>query len=163
MNNDREAILWKAIAAVIAVLMAAMIAVVFVNVVMRYGFNSGLRPAIELSRLGFVWIAMLGSVLALRANEHLAITELVETLIPGALQVQWVITRVIIIVLLAIFVVGCWRQMSLNWADISQVTGLPRALFYVAGVTGGVLMILVAILQIMSPTPRGHAAERPVE
>lgn len=163
MQTDRGAILWKAIAAIMAVLMAMMIALVFTNVVMRYGFASGLRPAIELSRLGFVWIVMLGAILALRANEHLAITEVVETLIPGAVPVLWVVTRAIIIGLLVMFVIGCWRQMMLNWADISQVTGLPRALFYVAGVAGGALMILVAVLQILSPAPRGHAPERPVE
>lgn len=163
MPTDRVALLWTAIAAVMAVLLAAMIALVFTNVVMRYGLSSGLRPAIELSRLGFVWIVMLGAVLALRSNEHLAVTEVVETLIPGAVPVLWVVTRAVIIGLLVMFVIGCWRQMSLNWADISQVTGLPRALFYVAGVTGGVLMILVAILQMLSPAPRGHAPERPIE
>lgn len=163
MQADGRAVLWKAIAALMAVLMAAMIGLVFANVVMRYGFASGVRPAIELSRLGFVWIVMLGAALALRANEHLAITEVVETLLPGAVPVLWVVTRAIIIGLLVMFVIGCWRQMMLNWADISQVTGLPRALFYVAGVTGGVLMILVAVLQILSPAPRGHGAERPVE
>lgn len=50
MQADGRAVLWKAIAA----LMAAMIGLVFANVVMRYGFASGVRPAIELSRLGFV-------------------------------------------------------------------------------------------------------------
>lgn len=87
MQADGRAVLWKAIAALMAVLMAAMIGLVFANVVMRYGFASGVRPAIELSRLGFVWIVMLGAALALRANEHLAITEVVETLLPGAVPV----------------------------------------------------------------------------
>ena len=69
---------------------------------------------------------------------------------------------VIIIGLLVMFVIGCWRQMMLNWVNISQVTGLPTALFYLAGVTGGGLMILVAIGQIFGPVPYGAHSERSI-
>lgn len=156
------AVIWVLIEALLALLLAGMIIMVFTNVVMRYGFGSGLRWGIELSRLSFVWIAMLGSALALRSNEHLAVTEVVETLFPRALRPLWVLTRVVIIGLLVMFVIGCWRQMMLNWVNISQVTGLPTALFYLAGVTGGGLMILVAIGQIFGPVPYGAHSERPI-
>lgn len=156
------AVIWVLIEALLALLLAGMIIMVFTNVVMRYGFGSGLRWGIELSRLSFVWIAMLGSALALRSNEHLAVTEVVETLFPRALRPLWVLTRAIIIGLLVMFVIGCWRQMMLNWVNISQVTGLPTALFYLAGVTGGGLMILVAIGQIFGPVPYGAHSERPI-
>ena len=156
------AVIWVLIEALLALLLAGMIIMVFTNVVMRYGFGSGLRWGIELSRLSFVWIAMLGSALALRSNEHLAVTEVVETLFPRALRPLWVLTRLVIIGLLVMFVIGCWRQMMLNWVNISQVTGLPTALFYLAGVTGGGLMILVAIGQIFGPVPYGAHSERPI-
>ena len=156
------AVIWVLIEALLALLLAGMIVMVFTNVVMRYGFGSGLRWGIELSRLSFVWIAMLGSALALRSNEHLAVTEVVETLFPRALRPLWVLTRLVIIGLLVMFVIGCWRQMMLNWVNISQVTGLPTALFYLAGVTGGGLMILVAIGQIFGPVPYGAHSERPI-
>ncbi|TKW66929.1 MAG: TRAP transporter small permease [Paracoccus denitrificans] len=156
------AVIWVLIEALLALLLTGMIIMVFTNVVMRYGFNSGLRWGIELSRLAFVWIAMLGSALALRSNEHLAVTEMVETLMPRALRPLWVITRLIIIALLAMFVMGCWKLMMMNWVNISQVTGLPSALFYLAGVTGGGLMILVAIGQIFGPVPYGSHPERPI-
>lgn len=163
MITRGTAVIWVLIEALLALLLAGMIVMVFTNVVMRYGFGSGLRWGIELSRLAFVWIVMLGSALALRSNEHLAVTELVETFLPRALRPLWVLTRVIIIGLLAMFVIGCWRQMMLNWVNISQVTGLPTALFYLAGVVGGGLMIVVAIGQIFSPAPFGHPVERPIE
>ncbi|MBA4491783.1 TRAP transporter small permease [Paracoccus sp. S1E-3] len=163
MVTRGTAVIWVLIEALLALLLAGMIVMVFTNVVMRYGFDSGLRWGIELSRLAFVWIAMLGSALALRSNEHLAVTELVETFLPGALRPLWVLTRLVIIGLLAMFVIGCWRQMMLNWVNISQVTGLPTALFYLAGVVGGGLMIVVAIGQLLTPPPHAAHAERPIE
>ena len=156
------AVIWVLIEALLALLLAGMIIMVFTNVVMRYAMDSGLRWGIELSRMAFVWIAMLGSALALRSNEHLAVTEVVEAFFPRALRPLWVLTRLVIIGLLVMFVIGCWRQMMLNWVNISQVTGLPTALFYLAGVTGGGLMILVAIGQIFGPVPYGAHSERPI-
>ena len=163
MITRGTAVIWVLIEALLALLLAGMIVMVFTNVVMRYGFGSGLRWGIELSRMAFVWIVMLGSALALRSNEHLAVTELVETFLPRALRPLWVLTRLIILGLLAMFVIGCWRQMMLNWVNISQVTGLPTALFYLAGVVGGGLMIAVAIGQVLTPPPHGAPAERPYE
>ena len=163
MITRGTAVIWVLIEALLALLLAGMIVMVFTNVVMRYGFGSGLRWGIELSRLAFVWIVMLGSALALRSNEHLAVTELVETFLPRALRPLWVLTRIIIVGLLVMFVIGCWRQMMLNWVNISQVTGLPAALFYLAGVIGGGLMIAVAIGQMLTPPPHGAQVERPYE
>ena len=163
MITRGTAVIWVLIEALLALLLAGMIVMVFTNVVMRYGFGSGLRWGIELSRMAFVWIVMLGSALALRSNEHLAVTELVETFLPRALRPLWVLTRIIIVGLLVMFVIGCWRQMMLNWVNISQVTGLPTALFYLAGVIGGGLMIVVAIGQMLTPPPHGAQVERPYE
>ena len=155
--------LWGALERLLALLMAAMVVLVFANVVLRYGFSSGLRPAIELSRLGFVWIVMLGAALTLRANEHLGVAEFAERLMPRAVPALWVVTRLVIAALMAMFVLGCWRQMQLNWANVSQVTGLPTALFYLAGVAGGGLMCAIALRQAVLPAPRGTVPERPVE
>lgn len=47
--------------------------------------------------------------------------------------------------------VGSYRQMMSNWSDISQLTGLPSALFYLAGVVSGVLMGVIAFVRIFKP------------
>ena len=53
---------------------------VFGNVVLRYGFNSGLTASEELSRLFFVWLTFLGAVVALREHGHLGVDTLVRRL-----------------------------------------------------------------------------------
>ena len=42
-----------------AVCLGVMAVAVFVNVVLRYGFGSGIAASEELSRLLFVWICLL--------------------------------------------------------------------------------------------------------
>lgn len=51
--------------------LALMVVMVFGNVVLRYGFNSGITVSEELSRWLFVWMTFLGAVVALRAHGHL--------------------------------------------------------------------------------------------
>jgi TRAP-type C4-dicarboxylate transport system permease small subunit len=74
--------LWRSLDHIMALLLVAMIALVFANVVMRYVFDSGLRPSIELSRTGMVWLVMLGAAVLLRRDEHLALTEVSQRAFP---------------------------------------------------------------------------------
>jgi TRAP-type C4-dicarboxylate transport system permease small subunit len=46
---------------------------------------------------------------------------------------------------------GSFRQMNANWNNISQLTGMPSAMFYLAGVVSSVLMTAIALLRIFNP------------
>lgn len=142
---------WRAIDVIMAIVLTAMIVLVFTNVVLRYGFSSGLRPSVELSRLGFVWIVMLGSVAVLRRGEHLAVNEVSEKLIPRAVPYLRKAIWLVILGAVTMLVMGSFKQMQANWNNISQLTGLPSALFYLAGVVSGVLMALVALGHLFGP------------
>ncbi|WP_117232947.1 TRAP transporter small permease [Vibrio maerlii] len=143
--------IWKSIDVIMAVILTCMIVLVFTNVVLRYGFSSGLRPSVELSRLGLVWIVMLGAAVVLRRGEHLAVSEFSERLFPKAVPVLRRICWVVVLVSVGMLYVGSYRQMMSNWSDISQLTGLPSALFYLAGVVSGVLMGVIAFMRIFKP------------
>lgn len=143
--------LWRVIDVAMAALLSAMIALVFANVVLRYGFSSGLRPSVELSRLGLVWLVMLGAAVVLRRNEHLAISEFSQALFPRAVPVLRRLAYVVVLVSVLMLFWGAFRQMNANWGNISQLTGLPSALFYLAGVVSSVLMTMIAAVRIFDP------------
>src|ERR1044072_4194589 len=66
----------------IAICLAAMVVLVFTNVVMRYLFNSGIPTSEELSRWLLVWLTFLGAIVALRQHAHLGVDTLVRALPP---------------------------------------------------------------------------------
>lgn len=144
-------IFWKGIDLVIAALLLAMIVLVFANVVLRYGFSSGLRPSIELSRLAFVWLVLLGAAVVLRREEHLAVTEFRDAYLPWAVPALRRLVYVVIAVGVLMLFWGAFRQMNANWSNISQLTGLPSALLYLPGVISGVLMAVIAVVRIVDP------------
>ena len=65
---------------VIALLLAIMVVLVFGNVVMRYGFDSGITLSEEVSRWLFVWLTFLGGIVALKEHGHLGSDMLVSRL-----------------------------------------------------------------------------------
>lgn len=143
--------IWKWIDAVMAALLLAMIALVFANVVLRYGFSSGLRVSVELSRLGFVWVVMLGAVVALKRGEHLAVTEFSEVLFPRAVPVLRRLAWGVILLSVLMLFWGSAKQTLANWHNISQLTGLPTGLLYLSGVVSGAAMACVAVVRLIWP------------
>lgn len=65
-----------------AVLVVAEIAVLFAGVVSRYGFHRPLIWSDELASILFLWLAMLGAVVAFRRGEHMRMTALVANARP---------------------------------------------------------------------------------
>jgi len=63
-----------------AICLGVMALAVFVNVVLRYGFGSGVAASEELSRLLFVWMVFIGATAAYPAGEHMAFTSLLAVL-----------------------------------------------------------------------------------
>src|SRR3954454_7123917 len=74
---DRAARLFSA---VMVLFLAVMVVLVFGNVVLRYGFNSGITLSEELSRWLFVWMTFIGAVVAVRNHTHLGTDSLVARL-----------------------------------------------------------------------------------
>lgn len=144
-------LMWRAIDGIMALLLAAMIALVFTNVVLRYGFSSGIRQSVELSRLWFVWVVMLGAAVTLRRGEHLALAEFSEAMFPKALPVLQRLCWLVVLVSVGMLFTGALRQTLSNWNNISQLTGLPSGLLYLSGVVSGVLMAGIAVVRIINP------------
>lgn len=142
---------WSLIDVIMALLLAAMIVLVFTNIVLRYGFASGIRQSVELARLWFVWIVMLGAAVTLRRGEHLAVAEFSEALFPKAVPTLRRLGWIVVLISVGMLFVGALHQTNANWSNISQLTGLPSALFYLAGVVSAALMAAIAVVRLIDP------------
>ena len=65
---------------VAACLVLACIGILFSGVVGRYIFNSPLVWSDELASILFLWLAMIGSVIALKRGEHMRMTAFISKL-----------------------------------------------------------------------------------
>ena len=114
--------------------LAAMALLVFGNVVLRYGFNSGITFSEEMSRLLFVWLTFLGTILASREHAHLGVDSLVRRLPHAARQACILVSGVLMIFMCVLLFWGSWQQAQINLDNAMPVTGIPYAVLHGAGI-----------------------------
>lgn len=118
---------------ILVVLLAAMVIMVFGNVVLRYGFNSGISVSEELSRWAFVWLTFLGAVVALRERQHLGLDSVVMLLSRGGKRICLIVSEVLMLYACWLLLSGSWTQMLINMDVPAPVSGLSSGVFYASG------------------------------
>jgi TRAP-type transport system small permease protein len=125
-----------------------MVVLVFANVVLRYGFNSGLTLSEELSRWLFVWMTFMGAVVALKEHAHLGTDALVSRLPLPAQKFCLALSYLLMLVICWLVFKGGWEQVKINWGTSSAVMETSMAYFYVSGVLFSLLGGLILVFQL---------------
>jgi len=133
---------------VIATLLAVMVVLVFGNVFLRYGFNSGITISEELSRWLMVWLTFLGAIVALREHQHLGVDTLVQALPAIGKRVCFVISYLLMLYADYLLLVGSWKQTIIGLGDRAPATGLSVGLFYGVGVVFGISAGVIIIYEL---------------
>jgi gluconokinase len=149
--------------AAMAACLGVMAVAVFVNVVLRYGFGSGIAASEELSRLLFVWMVFLGATAAYPAGEHMAFTSLVGLLQkrPGAMLAMTVVIRLLVLLACALLAWGAWQQVVVGLDSKSVVLGYSSALLPLPALLCAAAIGVMALVELIKRTPLdlGHGAE----
>jgi TRAP-type transport system small permease protein len=143
----------KAIEAVIAFFLAVMVVLVFGNVVLRYGFNSGITLSEEVSRWLFIWMTFLGAVVALREHGHLGVDMVVQKLPPFGKKVCLAIGHVVMLYIVWLLFQGSLAQTRINWDVTAPVTGASMAVVYTSGIVfsvGAAFILLLDLYRLLS-------------
>lgn len=127
----------------IALLLAAMVVLVFANVVLRYALNSGLTVSEELSRLAFVWLIFLGAAVALREHGHIGIDTVIRALPPQAAKVCVLSGYVLMLLACMLLLQGAWAQSLLTWSTVTPAAGISLAWFMIPAVIFSITAILL--------------------
>jgi TRAP-type C4-dicarboxylate transport system permease small subunit len=142
----------------VALALACMVVLVFGNVVLRYGFNSGITVSEELSRWLLVWLTFLGAIVAVREHTHLGVDSLVRMLSPAGKRICFIINYCLMLYADWLLLAGSWRQTIINIDDRAPATGLSLGIFYFVGVVFGVsagVLLLYDLFRVVS----GQASE----
>ena len=139
----------KVLEAVIAVFLLVMVVLVFGNVVLRYGFNSGISISEEISRWLFVWLTFLGGVVALHEKAHLGTEMLVSHLGPTGKKVCLVIGYVLMLGVCWLVFRGALEQTKINWDNSAPSSGLSMAWFYSVGLVFGVSAAVILLNDLL--------------
>ena len=149
--------------ALMAACLAVMACSVFLDVVLRYGFGSGIAASEELSRLLFVWMVFLGAAAAYPASEHMAFTSLLGLLRRRPLAFRAVTLSIRLLVLLAAVLLGrgAWQQVVVGLDSTSVVLGYPAALLPLPALLCAAAIAAMALWEIVTARPLdlGHGVD----
>ncbi len=128
--------------ALVALLLAVVFVIVFINVVGRYGFGVSISWIEEAARHLMVLCAFSASGLALREGRLVAITTIL-TVLPIHLQryLRWMI----VFIMFAFMALLCWlgiEFVQFAWNKETMATGISRGIPYMA-IPIGCLLFLV--------------------
>jgi TRAP-type C4-dicarboxylate transport system permease small subunit len=128
--------------AMMAVLLALMVTMVFANVVLRYGFDFGIPVTEEVSRWLFVWMTFLGAIVGVREHAHLGTDSLVRRLPVWGRRLCFVASHGLMLFATWMLLSGSWQQTLVNWEVKAPTSGASVAIFYGVGVVFAVSAIV---------------------
>ena len=143
----------KALNVVMAICLAVMVVLVFGNVVMRYGFNSGITLSEELSRWLFVWMTFMGAIIALKEHGHLGTDMLVGKLGPAGKKLCLGVSYLLMLFVCWLLFSGAYQQAMINLDSTSAVMEVSMAWIYAPGVVFAVfggLILLTELLRLLT-------------
>ena len=126
----------------IVAMMAAMVALVFANVISRYVFNYSIIWAEELSQYLMVWIAFLGAGLAMREGRHVSVQMLQEALPQPVARFLRILLEIAILLFLASLVVLGVMFVRFAWDQETPVMNISAGIPYAAVPVGALLFFM---------------------
>ncbi|WP_017756839.1 TRAP transporter small permease [Pseudacidovorax intermedius] len=143
----------RAVENLVALMLAVMVVLVFGNVVLRYGFNSGILLSEEVSRWLFIWMTFLGALVALHERAHLGVDMVVGRLPPAGKKLCLLLSQLLMLYMLWLLLQGSIVQTRINWDVEAPVTGLSMAIVYSVGIVfaiGGGLLLLIDLGRLLT-------------
>lgn len=132
------ALFFRALDWLLILLLSGMAIMVFVNVILRYAFNSGLTVSDEMARYFFVWLTFIGAVVGFREYGHMGVESLVAMFGRSGRVICMILTNLVILGVSLLFFWGTWKQLPINASMAAPVTGLSMGWVYGIGFfTGG--------------------------
>ncbi len=129
-----------------AALVVVEVGILFAGVIWRYVLDSPLVWSDELAGMLFLWLAMLGAVIALRRREHMRMTAIIVALSP-----RWQrFSAALVALVVAAFVAELLPQAVSYMVSVDAITsptlGIPDS-WRVAGLVVALALLLLAALQ----------------
>lgn len=132
------------------ILTGLMVFFVFLNVVLRTFFNSGLTWSEELARYLFVYVTYIGAISAMRSNGHLGVDMLMSRVSPRLQLILYTISQAMIAGLMCILAYGAVGMVAQNTRSTTAALGIPYSVLYSCGVITGVSIAILAVANIVN-------------
>ena len=144
----------------LVVLFSVLTIIVLYAVFMRYVLNLAPTWSEEIARYIMVWMALLGSSIALRQGRHIGLSTLVEQIFGKYTRVVFFIADLCILAFLVIVVFSGASMAQFVAGQRSPSANLPMWVPYLAVPVGAIFMVLETLILILDKLRPERAAAK---
>ncbi len=143
----------------ITFLMAATTLLVFVEVILRFVFNTGMMWAQELTLHMAAWMVILGAPYGLKVGSHIGIDAFVRTLNPKTARVVTTLAILAGLAYCGLFGYGSWVYTKKMWVTGIELEDMdiPRWLAHGAMLLLGFTLLALRLLALLRKVITGEA------
>jgi tripartite ATP-independent transporter DctM subunit len=138
------------IEAMAALLLVAMMGLVVIGVVFRYFLSTPIFWIDEVCSILFIWLSMMGAVIAIHRHEHLRLTLLIDRVSPRWRKRLDALGQVLVIAFLATMVLPAYRHVVSESIIYSATLGISNGIRIAAVLFGISAMLLIAFSRLIS-------------
>ncbi|WP_425606000.1 TRAP transporter large permease subunit [Paraburkholderia sejongensis] len=132
-----------------ALLLVAEVVLLLTNVFCRYVLQQPLIWGDELASILFIWLSMLGAVVALRRGEHLRLTMFVARMSPQNRAFAQTLGNFIVMTFVLLLVRPATDWAMNEWIISTPALDLPNAIPAAAIPVAAVLMLVLAVTRLL--------------
>ncbi|MBS1132409.1 MAG: Tripartite ATP-independent periplasmic transporter, DctQ component [Proteobacteria bacterium] len=118
----------KGVEWILVVMFGIMAILVFGNVVLRYGFNSGIVFSEEVSRFMFMWLTLIGALIVMKDHGHLGMSSVVDQMGERGQRISRFLADTLTLACCLLLAHGTWKQVVIGMDDHAPVTGIPMGI-----------------------------------
>jgi C4-dicarboxylate transporter, DctQ subunit len=143
---------------IISLLLASMTLLVFMEVVMRFGFNVGIHWAQELTLLLSGWMVMFGVSYGLKVGSHIGVDALVKLFSPRLRRTVTIVAILLCLIYCGLFLLGSWtylaklKSIGIELEDIPVPKWIANSILF-----GGMILMALRLLDLLWSVIRGRA------
>ncbi|SIS86875.1 TRAP transporter small permease [Neptunomonas antarctica] len=133
----------------ISLLLVSMTLLVFVEVVARFGFNSGIHWAQEATLLMAAWFVLFGASYGVKVGAHIGVDVFVKMLPANTHRFFTLLAIALCLIYCGLFVYGSWiylskmKMIGIEMADIPIPKWIPMSILVI-----GFVLLIIRFLQL---------------
>lgn len=135
----------KILVSIVSIMLMLIVVITLLQVFYRYVMNDALVWSEELTKLVFIWMTYLGSVVALDRTRHMRIDSIVRLLPQRAQLVIDIAMHSIMGIFLVILTQKAIKVVELTASIMTSALRLPRSLLFLPVAIGAGFMLLYCI------------------
>lgn len=143
---------------IISLLLVGMTLLVFVDVVLRFGFNTGLLWSEELTLHLSAWFVLFGASYGLKVGAHIGVDALVRVFSTLGQRVLTAVAVILSLIYCGLFIYGSWiylakmKKIGIELEDLPIQTWVAHSILLI-----GLVLLSIRLLELLWAVATGKA------